>query len=362
MAAQKASAKKEDFAGQQSLLNKELKEGVFRRVYLLCGEQAYLRLQNRDRLRAALLGDGDEMNVSVYTGMDVTAREIIDEARTLPFFADRRVVVVRYSGFFKKNADELADFLSQAPDTTSFIFVEDEADARLKLYKQISKLGRCVEFTTQSDRYLLQNIGAFLKKQNQRIGQEDAEYFLGVIGTDMGKLMSELEKLSAYAMDRDVITREDIDTICSRNIEDRIFEMIDAVMRRDIHTVMDRYEDLLALKLAPVRIVVMLEKQFLWMLQLKSMSEDAGMHLTDIINTIAFRQEVDEETGEVKRSRGEIGEFQVKKYLQQASHMSSAELQRAVSLCETADEDFKTGRMNDKMATETLLVKLCNGK
>ena len=111
-----------------------------------------------------------------------------------------------------------------------------------------------------------------------------------------------------------------------------------------------------------LRIVVMLEKQFLWMLQLKSMSEDAGMHLTDIINTIAFRQEVDEETGEVKRSRGEIGEFQAKKYLQQASHMSSAELQRAVSLCETADEDFKTGRMNDKMATETLLVKLCNGK
>ena len=106
----------------------------------------------------------------------------------------------------------------------------------------------------------------------------------------------------------------------------------------------------------------MLEKQFLWMLQLKSMSEDAGMHTTDIINTIAFRQEVDEETGEVKRSRGEIGEFQVKKYLQQASHMSAAELQRAVSLCETADEDFKTGRMNDKMATETLLVKLCNGK
>ena len=174
--------------------------------------------------------------------------------------------------------------------------------------------------------------------------------------------MSELEKLSSYSMERDVITREDIDTICSRNIEDRIFEMIDAVMRKSISTVMDRYEDLLALKLAPVRIVVMLERQFLWMLQLKSMSEDDGMHLTDIINIIAYRQEVDTETGEVKRSRGEIGEFQVKKYLQQASHMSTAELQRAVALCETADEDFKTGRMNDKMATETLLVKLCNGK
>ena len=96
------AAKKDDFAQQQSLLNKELKEGSFRRVYLLCGEQAYLRLQNRDRLRAALLGDGDEMNVSVYTGMDVTAREVIDEAQTLPFFADRRVILLENSVFFSK--------------------------------------------------------------------------------------------------------------------------------------------------------------------------------------------------------------------------------------------------------------------
>ena len=94
------AAKKDDFAQQQSLLNKELKEGSFRRVYLLCGEQAYLRLQNRDRLRAALLGDGDEMNVSVYTGMDVTAMEVIDEAQTLPFFADRRVILLENSVFF----------------------------------------------------------------------------------------------------------------------------------------------------------------------------------------------------------------------------------------------------------------------
>ena len=45
------AAKKDDFAQQQSLFNKELKEGAFHRVYLLCGEQAYLRIQNRDRLR-----------------------------------------------------------------------------------------------------------------------------------------------------------------------------------------------------------------------------------------------------------------------------------------------------------------------
>ena len=94
------AAKKEDFARLQKQLNQELREGTFRRAYLLCGDQAYLRLQNRDRLRAALLGDGDEMNVSVYTGMDVTVREVIDQAQTLPFFADRRVILLENSVFF----------------------------------------------------------------------------------------------------------------------------------------------------------------------------------------------------------------------------------------------------------------------
>ena len=354
--------KPREAAASLEQLKKDLSGGEIRRFYLLFGSERYLRNFYEKKLLSAMGGARDDMNTNIFDMNPIQQSAIIDAAQTMPFFADRRVIVVRYSGFFKKNADELADFLSKAPDTTSFIFIEDDVDARLKLYKQISKLGLCVEITTQPDRYLLQNIGAFLKKANKRIGQEDAEYLLDVIGTDMGKLMSEMEKLIAYAMDRDVITREDIETICSRNIEDRIFEMIDAVMKKDMPTCMDRYEDLLALKLAPVRIVVMLERQFLWMLQLKSMSEEEGLHLTDIINTIAYKQEVDTETGEVKRSRGEIGEFQVKKYLEQASHMSVADLQRAVALCETADEDFKTGKMNDRMATETLLVKLCSGR
>ena len=139
------AAKKEDFGQQQKLLNTELREGKFHRVYLLCGEQAYLRLQNRDRVRAALLGDGDEMNVSVYTGMDVTAREVIDQAQTLPFFADRRVIILENSVFFSKKAsvesDALADFIPEIPESASLIFVEESPDKRKKLYRAIEKAG-----------------------------------------------------------------------------------------------------------------------------------------------------------------------------------------------------------------------------
>ena len=181
---------------------------------------------------------------------------------------------------------------------------------------------------------------------------------LDVIGNDMGRLMSELEKLISYALEKEVVTREDIDAICSRNIEDRIFEMIDSIMKKDIRTCLDRYEDLLALKIPPVKIIVMLQNQFLWMLQLKSMY-DSGYNSRDIIENVAYKKETDPETGAVKKARGAIGEFQVRIYLEQALRMETSELQKAISLCERADESFKTGKMNERMAVEVLMAGLC---
>lgn len=339
-------------------LKKDLASGNIRKAYLLFGSERYLRNFYEKKLLAAMGGSRDDMNTNIYDTSPVSTSDIIDQAQTMPFFAENRVIVVRYSGFFKKNPEDLANFLAKSPDTTKFIFVEDDADARLKIYKQVADLGLVVEFTTQSDRYLLQNIGAYLKKADKRMSQDDAAYMLDVIGTDMGKLMSELEKLISYAYERKVITREDIDAICSKNVEDRVFEMIDAIIKKDIRTCMDRYEDLLALKVAPARTIIMLEKQFLWMLQIKSMA-DNGYNREAIVETIAYKKETDPETGQVKRSRGAIGEYQVKLYLQQASPIALADLQKAVSFCETADEDFKTGRMNERMAAEALMVKLC---
>ena len=350
--------KPREAAASLEQLKKDLSEGNYRKCYLLFGCERYLRNFYEKKLIAALGGSRDDMNTNIFDTNPISAADVISQAQTLPFFADRRIVVVRYSGFFKKNSEELAEFISEVPETTTFIFVEDEADARLKMYKQIAKNGLCVEFTTQPDRYLLQNIGAFLKKNGKRMSEDDARYLLDVIGSDMGRLMSELEKLISYALDREVVTKKDIDEICSRNIEDRIFEMIDAIMRKDIRTCLDRYEDLLALKVSPVKIIVLLENQFLWMLQLKSMY-DSGYNNQSIIENVAYKKETDPDTGAVKKARGAIGEYQVKIYLEQALRMETTELQRAVALCGKADESFKTGKMNDRMAAEVLMTGLC---
>ena len=80
-------------------LNADLKSGQFKQVYLLYGEEGYLKKQYKDRFIKAMLPDGDTMNYAYYEGKNTDVKEVIDLAETLPFFAERRLIVFENTGF-----------------------------------------------------------------------------------------------------------------------------------------------------------------------------------------------------------------------------------------------------------------------
>ena len=114
-------------------LNEDIKSGTFTQAYLLYGEEAYLKKQYKDKITAAMFPDGDRMNYAYYEGKGINPGELIDLAETMPFFADRRLIVVENSGFFKTATPELADYIKNMPETACFLFVEQEEDKRGKL-------------------------------------------------------------------------------------------------------------------------------------------------------------------------------------------------------------------------------------
>ena len=143
-------------------LQEDLKTGNFKHIYLLYGEEAYLVRQYRDRLRDSLCVEGDTMNTSVFSGKDIRPASLIDLSETMPFFAERRVIFVENSGFFKKSPEDLAAYLGELPETTYFIFVEEEVDKRSKLYKAVKAKGHIVELPFQDEstlkRWILGNV------------------------------------------------------------------------------------------------------------------------------------------------------------------------------------------------------------
>ena len=131
-------------------LNQDIKDRTFKPVYLLFGEEAFLKKSYKSRLREALT-DGDTMNYNYFEGKGMNVNEIIGLADTMPFFAEKRLILMEDSGFFKggAGADELTEYMGGIPESTCLVFVESEVDKRSRLYKAVKKYGYAAELSHQ---------------------------------------------------------------------------------------------------------------------------------------------------------------------------------------------------------------------
>ena len=213
-------------------LNADLKNGTFLQVYLLTGEEAYLKNRYKKRLRAAIVGEDDLMNFTAYTGKGIDIRQVIETAETMPFFAERRLIQIEDSGFFKNACPELAEYLPTMPKETYMVFVEQEIDKRGKLYKAVKAQGRIVELGRQDARTLTTWVLGMIKKEGKNITQDALNLFLEKSGDDMENIANELEKLLCYVQDATAIERADVEAICTVTTENKIFDMIRAVAEK----------------------------------------------------------------------------------------------------------------------------------
>ncbi len=319
-------------------LNEDIKSGNIKQLYLLYGEESYLRRQYRDKLKQLLAGDEAGMNYSYYEGKGVTVPEIIDLAETLPFFADRRVIIWENSGLFKAADEKMTEYLKGLPETTYLIFVETEVDKRGKMYKLVQNTGGAAEFAEQDEKTLVRWVVGILKKENKQISEQAALYLISKIGTDMENIKGELEKLVCYCLDKDTVTERDIDDICTVRISNHIFDMVNAIADKQQQRALRLYYDLLALKEPPMRILFLIARQFNLLMQVKELKKKG----------------YDNKAVGVKVG---LKGFIAGKYAAQAARFKASDLREAVEACVEAEEAVKTGRLNDIMSVELLIVR-----
>lgn len=319
-------------------IDNDIKMGQLKNVYLLYGTEDYLKRQYRDKLKHALVEPDDTMNFSAYEGKDINPKELIDLSETLPFFKEKRMILVENSGFFKNSCDDLTEYMSQVPESTCFVFVEEEVDKRSKLFKAASRAGSAVEFETPKEDMLVRWILGRIQREGKKITQSVMQLFLSKTGSDMENIDKELEKLICYTLDKTEIAAADVEAICTGQTENKIFEMIDAISAKNQKKALDLYYDLLALKEAPMRILFLIARQFQNLLLIKSMSAK-GYPAVSIAKTAGMPS------------------FAVQKNLRQAGAFKINQLKEAIEDCGQAEEDVKTGRMADQLAVELLIVK-----
>lgn len=319
-------------------INQDIKQEKFHQMYLLYGEESYLKKQFKNRLKEALLADGDEMNYAYFEGKGISYTEIIGLAETLPFFSERRVIVIENSGFFKNAMPEFAEYLKTLPDTTFLVFVEEEIDKRGKMYKAVQANGHISEFSKQDEKTLLYWIAGLVKKEKKQIKESTAKYLISKVGTDMQTIEGEMEKLFCYTLGQTEITIEDVDAICTTQITNKIFDMLEAVAMKKQRKALDYYYDLLSLKEPPMRILYMLARQFSKLLEVKDLMS-RGMNQSEI----------------AKKSG--LHPYATKKYMQQSKAFSSKELRKIIEEAVEYEEMVKTGKIADRMSVELFIVK-----
>lgn len=316
----------------------DIKSGSYKPVYLLYGTEDYLKKQFRDKLKNGIAGEGDSMNYSYFEGKQPDSREIAGIASTMPFFADRRLIVIENSQFFKTADDDIIELVKNMPETAVIVFVENEVDKRSRLYKAVKEKGYICELNEQSDQDIMRWVLSVLKRDNKLMSSQTLQLFLTKTGSSMENISKELEKLICYTMGRDEITAQDVEAVCVTQITNRIFDMITAMSQKNQDKALALYYDLLTLKEPPMRIMYLIVRNFNQLLMVKELTENGNAS-----SAIATKMG--------------IQSFLVGKLQGQARVFRASTLRRAIEECVSLEEAVKTGRLEDRLAVEMLIVK-----
>lgn len=319
------------------VISDDIKKGEFKSVYLLYGEEEYLKKQYRDRLKNAIVGD-DTMNYSYYDSDNASVKDIIDVCETMPFFAQKRLVVMENTGFLKSSNEELADYIKHITDYLIIVMVEKEVDKRNKVYKAIDAVGYVCEMKPQTTATLEKWIAGLLAKDSLRISRDACDLILDKTGAGMDYIKQETEKLASYCQGREVVTVEDVEKVCATQTTSHIFDMISAIANKKQQQALDLYYDLLELKEPPMRILYLIVRQFNGILQVK-----------DLMSRGVSGKEI--------ASRIGAAPFVAGKYQAQAKYFEMSTLLDALNECARTEEAVKQGRLNDRLGVELIIIK-----
>lgn len=309
------------------------------RAYLIFGEEKYLVRENVERLKEAVVDKSLEMmNLSVFEGK-ADVDKIIAAAEILPFMSDYRMVLIKDSGLFdrgrKDDTEKLKEYMDKIPESTVICFREDKVDKRNSLYRAVKKYGVCMELDFLKDNDLVKWVR---EKGNNKIKPALAEYLIKNVGASLENLEGELDKLLSATGEKGEITGELIDSLCNKSPETNVFEMVEAIGRKQPEKALEIYNNMLRMKQSPMYVLKMAARQFKLIMQCKYL-KGKGKNAAQIAEELNARS------------------FIVRGCLGQADNFKMSSLISALEDCAKCDMDFKSGRITDRLGVEVIILK-----
>ena len=252
------------------------------RLYLIYGEEEYLRDRFLEALRAACVPEGNEFSLRRLAGKSASLGDISEAVDAMPFFTERSYVEIRDYDLNRCKDEtwkQLKEVLENIPDWCTVVFVQSPElvpDGRLAAVKGLKKLGKALEITHQD----AATLAGWVRKRFQALGKDirrdDADYLVFLSGTAMLRLIPEIEKAAAYAGDQ-LVTRADIDATANRLPEAQIWSLTDRLAEGKFDEAAGVLSDLLSDKdNHPILLTAILGQQYRRMYAAKVCQEKPG--------------------------------------------------------------------------------------
>ena len=253
---------------------KELKNGNILPVYFVIGDNDFLKDSLIKNFKKILLqGDNGDFNYQKYDKIE-SLKAIIDTANSIPFFSERKLLVVKDEGIFKPGVFSdneykyFIEYLADPNPTTCLMFIAGNGvDKRGKLYKRLSENGRILECATPKGIHLLKWINKEFAFYNKRPDAGLVNLLASATKGDLYFLTNEIKKICSYVGSKEALTLDDVDEVLAKTLDTGIFQMIDYLAEKELDKALKGLNDLLELGESPILINYMLARHYRQMLQ-----------------------------------------------------------------------------------------------
>lgn len=305
------------------LLKSDIESHNFRKLYYICGEEAYLKHYYFNELKRALFGkENNNPDCIIKDASDITSSELSDAVSSFPIFSEKKAIILKDLKVSDDCFEWLINNIKEVDDTCLIIIYQitekiDMKSSISNLFKKaVSKYGLWVDINPLDQQTLYKWVNQQFRKRNKQIDASTLSYFVSSTSTDMYSLSNEIAKLSSYC--NEMITKDAIDLVTSKTIDAKTYELTNAILDKNSEKAFSLLKNLLDMRTNEILILSSLY-YFVTGLYKTKILHDSGLSISEISEIIMQKP------------------FVVEKNVYRTKKINSKKLLRMIDLCCNAD-------------------------
>ena len=327
----------------------QLRADNINEVYLLSGTEYFIIEQFKISLIDVVKGD-DVEDITTYDLLEVSIQDVIADAETIPFFSDKKIIFAHHPNFLKAKAEKtsithdikaLEQYLEQPVPFTVLVLIApyEKLDKRKGITKKLHKQAKVVDCQPLQEQALRRWMNQIAKSLQITLTEEASLLLESEFQTNLYMLQKEMEKLALYVGQGNTVTKEIADEVISPSKDYNALQLVDAVLKRDLHQAIKIFKDLEKMNEEPIGLIALLAYQFRVIFQVKLL-KDKGYSLQRI------------------QSEVKVHPYVVKLAVQRSGAFHQDRLKSIINELTNVDTKIKRGKMDKGIAFELLLYEL----